>query len=354
MCQMRKKPIAGFISVGAVRQRSTGKRNNFSRPLHGFTLVELLVVIAIIGTLVALLLPAVQAAREAARRMHCVNNMKQIGLAIANYESTNHKLPVGNVGWNKDRTSYMGFTVFVQILPFMEQGTIYDEFDFTVRWIHPTHNHLYKNQIQAYQCPSDEAAGRVAGGFARSNYSVCFGPLEIHPYMFGFSADRQEIRNQPNSTFVNPTPILGPFSIQVPHKMSKITDGTSNTIIVSEVMTGTSDEFDAGGAIDIRGVWGFPFLSTIYLHHVTPNSSVPDDLRADFCTQEAQDSLWNPCVIVGQLSHQLEHVSARSFHPGGVNTVFADGHIDFYTDEVDLVVWQALSTIEGSEMTSGE
>ena len=324
------------------------RRARYSRPLHGFTLVELLVVIAIIGILVALLLPAVQAAREAARRVSCTNNMKQIGLAIANFENTHKNLPIGNTGWNKGGKSWIGLTVFVQILPFMEENVTHDQFDYTSRWLNEPNRSLYGHQILAYQCPSDDSAGRWIGEFCRSNYSVCFGPKEVHPELGGNGADSITVRYFPDSSFVNPTPILGPFSMQVPHELREIIDGTSHTIIVSEVITG------AGGfyGTDYRGAWGFPHIGTIYLHHVTPNSSVPDSLRTYFCGQASQDSERNPCVIIGD-SHQLEHVAARSLHTGGVNVVFADGHIEFYEDEVDWVVWQALSTIAGAESISG-
>ena len=329
---------------------SRTRRAHYSRSLHGFTLVELLVVIAIIGILVALLLPAVQAAREAANRTSCINNMKQISVSIAKFENSRKHLPIGNVGWNKARTSWLGFTVFMQIFPFMEESGVYERFDFTTRWFNDPNRSNYAHQILAYQCPSDDSAGRWLDEWCRSNYSVNFGPLQAHPYVgSGVGADSASIRGLPDSTIVNPTPALGPFSMQVPHKLREITDGTSNTITVSEIITGASDGTSYG--VDLRGCWGFPFIGTIYLHRVTPNSSIPDNLRNYFCGKDSQESRRNPCVGIGE-SHQLEHVAARSLHPGGVNVVFADGHIEFYGDEVDLVVWQALSTIAGGEIIS--
>jgi len=318
------------------------------KPLRGFTLVELLVVIAIIGVLVALLLPAVQAAREAARRMSCSNNLKQVGLAILNFENTNGELPAGNMGKDKSGKVWLGHTAFVQIMPFLEAGTTFDQFDLNFRWTHSRNVAFLGNQIAAYQCPSDNAAGRSVARYARSNYSVCFGPVEIYPDVGGISAESASL-SLSDSEMDNPPLTRGAFRLNVGRGLREFEDGTSSTVMASEIITGASDVSE-GGAYDLRGVWGFPFPATIYLHRVTPNSSVPDNLRGAFCTPTSQNSFVNPCVNVGAPDHQLEHVAARSLHPGGVTVVFADGHVQFYADEVDRSVWQAISTIAGNEL----
>jgi prepilin-type processing-associated H-X9-DG protein len=102
------------------------------------------------------------------------------------------------------------------------------------------------------------------------------------------------------------------------------------------------------------GAWWFPLIGTIYLHLRGPNSATPDDLRGIFCTQAAQQSPVNPCQRSIVDKHSFEHLSARSMHPGGVNCLFGDGHVEFYSDMVDLPLWKALSTIKGGGPPSTE
>ena len=149
------------------------------RTRNAFTLVELLVVIAIIGILVALLLPAVQAAREAARRSQCTNNLKQIGVAVRNFSNNHQRLPAGA---NYAEVEVLPqplkeYSLFVIILPFIDQGNMYDQYDFN-HWSRIYGNeHLTVTPISIYACPSDNAFGRTwgPGRFSRSNYAVCFG-----------------------------------------------------------------------------------------------------------------------------------------------------------------------------------
>ena len=328
-----------------------GKRKNQdTRAPLGFTLVELLVVIAIIGVLVALLLPAVQAAREAARRSSCVNNLKQIGLAIANFESVNKRFPAGNKGWNKAGSWWLGHTVFFQILPFIEDVSLEGGYDPEVRWMNVPNGALLTHQIPIYQCPSDESTGRLAFGMSRSNYAACFGSTQIHSPDFPMA--QLSSPNHQESDYEND----GPFRMHVGRELRKFTDGTSHTVIASEVITGVGDEPESNNALDLRGCWGFPYVGSIYLHSRTPNSSIPDALRIWFCSPVAQASRVNPCESDSLPSdrHVFENIAARSQHMGGVNVTFADGHVDFYVDEVDLALWQAISTIDGGEVVNGE
>jgi len=311
----------------------------------GFTLVELLVVIAIIGVLVALLLPAVQAAREAARRMQCTNNLKQIGLALANHESTKKEFPAGNMGWNNANTAWVGHTAFFQILPYLEQGTLSQGVNLELRSFDGVIGPLLKHQISSYQCPSDNSAGRFGqnGIWARSNYSANYGSTEIHsPSVPG--AQSLASRALSDSAYDND----GAFRMNVGRELPHFSDGTSQTVMVSEVLTGIGNN-------DLRGCWGFAYVGAIYLHRQTPNSSIPDALRVFFCTPESQSSVSNPCESDSLPSdrHVYEYIAARSHHAGGVNAVFADGHVGFHTDEVDLAVWQAISTIAGEETSLG-
>src|SRR5882757_9724721 len=153
---------------------------------RGFTLVELLVVIAIIGTLVALLLPAIQAAREAGRRSACMNNLKQVGVAIANYESDKKVLPPGAIWerWRPESKRRSHGSLLVQLLPYIEERTLYDSFDFTQRItdaevLPGTTTKIGSTPVSTYVCPSDDHNGSF-GGYAVHNYAASNGPTEVY------------------------------------------------------------------------------------------------------------------------------------------------------------------------------
>ena len=358
-----KKAHYSQLHVRGRRKRKVQRRQSTSsKSLHGFTLVELLVVIAIIGILVALLLPAVQAAREAARRVSCTNNMKQIGLAMLNHENVRQEFPIGTMGWGKKPGgAWLGHTALFQLLRFLEEGTLHDLYDLDERWVAAPTRSLHGKQILTYQCPSDDAAGRTLGQFGqlfpRSSYGVCFGwdrdgegptgmSLSLWPEGNPFPQSSGS-RGLPKSKFDN----RGPFLIQYPRQIREFTDGASSTAIVSEQIAGADDDV-AGGSVDFRGVWAHPYIGQSYTHYHTPNSSAPDELIDPYCGSDSSPQ--SPCVGIGTGSEAVrrEVVTARSLHPGGVNVVFADGHIDFYGDEVDLVLWRGLATIGDGEIGS--
>ena len=337
---MDERASAGFPFVELPALSSRAKIRS-----GGFTLVELLVVIAIIGTLVALLLPAVQAAREAARRLSCTNNLKNVGLGMLNYESSRGEFSSGAMGWNQDRTWWLGHTAFFQILPYLEAGNVNDQLVLQARWIDPANQGVASAQMPVYQCPSDEAAGRVWGGnlgFSRSNYVLCFGKEFVYPnvqpqYYSPASipaqntADRSELENG------------GPFMYNFAREMKEFVDGTSNTVLVSEVLAGRPD---VGQPSDFRGLWAMSFVGAMYLHIYTPNTSVEDCVREYQCPP-LEDQV-APCN--DNCNEQNVELTARSNHPGGVNTLSADGHVLFYADEMDLLVWQALATHADGEV----
>lgn len=324
-----------------------------SRSQSGFTLVELLVVIAIIGILVALLLPAVQAAREAARRTQCANNQKQAGLALLNYEQHQKKFPAGNAGWNKTGSEWLGHTALFMILPFLEQGIVEDRLRYELRWINPQNADVAREQIPTYQCPSDNTKGRVGKfsnryGFttyhSRSNISMSFGKLYLHPCNVPIPQDTVARYGRPEHELENG----GPFRMDEGRRLREFTDGISHTVMVSEVRAGQDDVFhhSQDRERDGRGFWCIPFMFSAYLHVNTPNSSAVDCGPCN--SSQANDVA--PCTPTCTECEQ--HMAARSYHPGGVNALSCDGHVAFYSDSIDLAVWQAVATIDGGEVVS--
>ena len=336
-----KKPPHIVHVRGNRNQTSPGwKHNRFRPPLHGFTLVELLVVIAIIGILVAMLLPAVQAAREAARRMQCQNNLKQVGLAILNFESDRGTLPMGwdgtpdTRGWPQERMATH------LILPFLEEAEVLSMFDERYRVIAIENKLPMMQQISVYQCPSDDAAGRLLFDvISRSNYAMCWGSDAIVLDTLGGA--RWNTQGNPAADLTND----GPFYCNKAVLLSKVGDGTSKTALAAEILAG---KVDNGSPYDARGLWAWPNTgSCIYTHRNTPNSSAADEMWPGECANMPEHNL--PCTTGGVADESIQHAAARSRHSVGVNVLFGDGHVGLYRDDVDLDVWRALATIKGGE-----
>jgi prepilin-type N-terminal cleavage/methylation domain-containing protein/prepilin-type processing-associated H-X9-DG protein len=328
--------------------------------LRGFTLVELLVVIAIIGILVALLLPAIQAAREAARRSQCLNNIKQWALAMQNHHSAKNKF--NSAGYSK---SVNGGTVRQswppQLWPYMEETSTLSQWNNDVHFFAPPNaydvgstNPLRDKAPAAhwapiYDCPSDRGHAWYDYDYhrIRSNYVLCWGPYEYVPAV------------NP-ATFI-PKFVKGPFGLkdykcpdQPRFTMTKdMVDGTSHTMMISELLMHPYDA-SVDGRGDILNDGGDSIYSTIN----TPNSTAPDKQWGTFCEQVLPDF---PCVQASAgfspcsgfpFANRALHAKAASRHPGGVNTGFADGSVAFISDSVTLAIWQALSTINGGETAS--
>ena len=324
----------------------------------GFTLIELLVVIAIVGVLVALLLPAVQAARESARRAQCTNNLKQIGLGLHNYHASVGSFPVGFLyptGPVPPTTSVLQYrwSALAQMAPYLEQAGLYNALNFDLPlaykpanaagfWpFYPENTTAMATRVSVFLCPSDGGPAPAADS-GPTNYAFCTGDGTPGGDAAGA-----------NGAFV-----LGPA-----RSLADIVDGSSGTVAVSEQVLGVAgpytqttptprptsparafarvsagpltDEGCAGAAAGWlfnkgAGWWDGNYLNTLYNHHAAPNAPRPD------------------CITY----HNPGWKAARSFHPGGVNTLFCDGHAAFAKDSVNADVWRALSTRASGEVVS--
>ena len=332
------------------------------RPSKAFTLVELLVVIAIIGILIGMLLPAVQQVREAARRTACSNNMRQIGLATLNYESTFQQFPESYLQ-PVDAPTNRGWSGQTKILPFIEQSNLTAAINFDLEYVDSTQTvnfgdgplPLRSTRIPTYLCPS-EVNDRVRVDSTGApvhyplNYSANAG--------IWFVYDPANGRTGPGSLLVNQA-----------SKINEFLDGTSNTLFFSEnkaytpyfrnasmegelpIPTNPNDVASMGG--DLRATSGHTEWvdgrahQTAFTTTFTPNTVVPfvdengTTLDIDWTNQQEGNS---------ETARTYAAITARSFHPGGVNSTRGDGSVAFDADNITLSVWRALSTRNGGEL----
>ena len=338
-----------------------GNRNaTFRLPPSAFTLVELLVVITIIGILIALLLPAVQAAREAARRLQCANNLKQLGLAMHNYHTAVGQFPPGFIndyvaGCENSYPGYAGYCVFndpqltymLKLYPYLEQEALFDRADFTVyRWYNDGTwpREVTGTSIAALICPSDGVGLKVVPAGSIPN-SPGTPPLAKSNYLAFFNGQRLiDVGNESDRSK------QAAFGINRGARIGDVLDGTSNTMLMAEYLRGTPT--------DIRGhYWCFAPACGSLFTLLTPNSSAPDILIAnsDWCGEgHHQPRLNLPCVQSSGGSPAWGDTSAasRSRHPGGVQILLGDGSVRFTSENIDLDVWRGLATIAGGELPS--
>jgi prepilin-type N-terminal cleavage/methylation domain-containing protein/prepilin-type processing-associated H-X9-DG protein len=301
----------------------------------GFTLIELLVVIAIIAILIGLLLPAVQKVREAAARMKCQNNLKQIALALHNYHDSYQYMPFGFTEASLDRRRENWFQLS---LPYMEQGNLFNIYmaDTSGRnstgdqWVHQLTGTQNKTVVPAFVCPSDPNAPGF-GGNGRStdfqaNYAVCMGGVAWTGVV------PSQIVNGTAATDTG-----GIFFRDSKVTMVGITDGTSNTLFASEGVIRPNGVATWG---DLGSVWGgAPHAGFGFSTWQAPNTTAADRHYSCKSTTFAKA----PCVSDTTAANG-RWAYTRSYHTGGVNAALADGSVRFVRDAVDLQTYRAMGT----------
>ncbi|MCA9184926.1 MAG: DUF1559 domain-containing protein, partial [Planctomycetales bacterium] len=309
-------------------------------------LVELLVVIAIIGLLVALLLPAVNAAREAARRTQCQNSLKNIALAIHNYNSAKNELPAGGVTNGVCCSAQSGASWPIFILPYIEEQSLYDRYDFTQFNESPANQFVREQHVELYNCPSDEETNildRPASGpgsglmYARSSYRGNSGLCTVQSQAFWDSSSQQ---NKEYDFQRGPLPGIGTmpnrsWSVEKPTRLKEISDGTSKTMLVAEKShLAVSDE-----ARRRRTFWAYTYTSYNRSLTFLQTRSIIDDY--DRCLQIPGDFGGDPCKR-----------SWGSLHPSGFNAAMCDGSVNYISDSIDIFVFGNASTIAGGEISN--
>jgi len=359
---------------------------------RGFTLIELLVVIAIIAVLIALLLPAVQAAREAARRSQCVNNLKQLGLAVHNYVSQNNVLPLqsmypasADVSWGWSYGWPLG------LLPNMEQTTMYNAFNFSTGFFGNAAGNTFQQgnttvayvQIATLICPSDGVRRRPQAPYGTTNYVGNMGGPGVINWMTGTIV--------PNGSFISGWGDSGNFG---PVGLEAVRDGTSNTALFSERLVGINgsppvrlDSTDAKRGIFNVGTGGGAKTGNAgALAFIGACKSLPGSTMSGSGTDGYSDRsgyVWCASypwhVVVNDYTHfggpnmpacqnpateyfgswltfggPTHSAPPTSNHPGGVNVCFSDGSVRFVKDQVNLPTWWALGTRNGGEVVSSD
>lgn len=302
-------------------------------PRNGFTLIELLVAIAIISVLIALLLPAVQQAREAARRSQCSNNLRQIGLALHNYEGQWGMFPTSTRPVPAPPGPKQAATL-ARILPFLEQASLFQAYDFRVNWFEGPNPSLIRTQLAVFQCPSTPDSNRLdtspitSPGVSFSGPRACadYAPLEgVGTLLTGTGLVDKPSEGSPGALQVNFTQC----------RVADIFDGTSSTLLVAE---------DAG-----RPVWyirGRKAPVTTLL----PGAGWADDEQDYFLHGAQGDALATPPGPCAVNCHNDGEI--YSFHTGIANALFADGHIKFLSASTDIRLIARLITPRSQEVVT--
>ncbi len=307
---------------------------------RGFTLIELLVVIAIIATLVAILLPAVQQAREAARRSTCKNNLKQFGIALHNYHDTHKVFPAAIIfdTSKSDWWNYTGVSWGAHILPYIEQPALYDRINFNVQKpaTDASNASVRTSDIPIFRCPTDPGT-RPVSDRGPTSYVVCTGNNNSQT-VWGGGGTSQNNGN---------TVMYGNSSTN----FANITDGTSNTMVISECLIG----------VKYVETQTYDYANIPFCLENTPTATYNNrrgtswfTMYADrgptfaYTTQVPPNGLWD----VGSCTRSLStyNADAQSMHKGGVQTVLGDGAVRFISENIHLPTWQNLGNMRDGQV----
>ncbi len=348
-------------------------------PIRGFTLIELLVVIAIVAILISLLLPAVQSAREAARRVQCTNNLKQIALACHNYESAIGSFPMGNValnvtadGFGAACTLWKLYSAFAYILPYMEQGAGYNAYNF--QWpclINPNATHganvtAGTQLVSSYLCPSDQRAAaadptRYAYAVSQASYGMNRGRIENFITNW-INASGVAVQYGNTCGYGGGDGMFMPESVV---KISGVTDGMSNTFLIGEMSRFPNEQWSTTWMwANLAGAWQDPTWwsngyrvtggAFVLAPPNTPADTTGNILYACFNNCNYPPDWLNNAAIPGGPCNSLGQWAFRSFHPGGVNFAMADGSVRFIKNSVNLNTYRALGTRNLGEVVSSD
>ena len=314
-----------------------------SRHRRAFTLIELLVVIAIIAILIGLLLPAVQKIREAANRMKCTNNLKQIGLALHNYNDVNNQLPPAVMALNtmsatqaRDDVNNIGPNWAILILPFIEQDNLFNTYSTSIQNYRNNINDqnwraIKTNKIPIYTCPSEPFATApctiASGGWVRGSYGANSGPSPPDRSFMGNTSNEGVAGGLGTYAAggvmcINYGDSIGALSVE---------DGTSNTVLVNHLRVGPT-------AADARGIWALGMVGSSYTGgNAIGDCYTPNDTGC--CSDDLGACVDRPDIAMGCWGGGWGQAQARSTHSGGVNTLMGDGSVRFVRNSIDARTW---------------